>query len=142
MPGIVGFGKAAELARQYMEADAKRLRVLRDKLENAFLKLEQVAVNGSTEYRLPHVSNLSFKYAESESMMMGFNKNLAVSSGSACTSAFVEPSYVLKAMGLSDDLAHASLRFALGRFTTEEEINFAIEQVRDTVIRLREEVQA
>lgn len=138
VPGIVGFGKACELAMNEMEADAQRLSKLRDKLENALLKLEEAYVNGSTEHRLPHVSNISFKYVEGEGLMMGFNKNIALSSGSACTSASLEPSYVLKALGLGDDLAHSSLRFGLGRFTTEEQIDYTIEQVSNTVLKLRE----
>ena len=95
-------------------------------------------MNGSTEHRLPHVSNISFKYVEGEGLMMGFNKNIAVSSGSACTSASLEPSYVLKALGLGDDLAHSSLRFGLGRFTTDEQIDYTIDQVSTTVLKLRE----
>jgi cysteine desulfurase len=137
VPGIVGFGKAAELARLEMEADAKRLSALRDKLETALLKLEEAYVNGSAEHRLPHVANISFKYVEGEGLMMGFNKNIAVSSGSACTSASLEPSYVLKALGLGDDLAHSSLRFGLGRFTSEEQIDYTIEHVSNTVTKLR-----
>ena len=140
VPGIVGFGKAAELAMNEMETDGNRLRIWRDKLENAFLRLEEVIINGSTAHRLPHVSNLSFKYAESEGLMMGLSKNIAVSSGSACTSASMEPSHVLKAMGLPDELAYGALRFALGRFTTGEEIDYAIEQVSDAVVKKRQEV--
>ena len=138
VPGIVGFGKACELCMLDMEADTKRISAMRDKLENALLKLEEAYVNGSKEHRLPHVSNISFKYVEGEGLMMGFNKNIAVSSGSACTSASLEPSYVLKALGLGDDLAHSSLRFGLGRFTTEEQIDYTIEQVSKTVLKLRE----
>jgi cysteine desulfurase len=138
VPGIVGFGKAAELAIAEMDADAKRLSGLRDKLETALLKLEEAYVNGSIEHRLPHVTNISFKYVEGEGLMMGFNKNIAVSSGSACTSASLEPSYVLKGLGLGDDLAHSSLRFGLGRFTTEEQIDYTIQHVSETVIKLRE----
>ena len=138
VPGIVGFGKACELCMNEMEVDAKRLSALRDKLETALLGLEEAYVNGSREYRLPHVSNISFKYVEGEGLMMGFNKSIAVSSGSACTSASLEPSYVLKALGLGDDLAHSSLRFGLGRFTTEEQIDYTIEQVATTVNKLRE----
>jgi len=136
--GIVGFGKACELARQEMEADAQRLSLLRDKLEKALLGLEEAYVNGSREHRLPHVTNISFKYVEGEGLMMGFNKSIALSSGSACTSASLEPSYVLKALGLGDDLAHSSLRFGLGRFTTEEQIDYTINAVRNTVLKLRE----
>ncbi len=138
VPGIVGFGKACELARLEMADDAVRLSKLRDKLENALMQLEEAYVNGSREHRLPHVSNISFKYVEGEGLMMGFNKNIALSSGSACTSASLEPSYVLKALGLGDDLAHSSLRFGLGRFTTEEQIDYTIKAVSDTVIKLRE----
>lgn len=138
VPGIVGFGKACELCMNEMEPEAQRVSLLRDKLESSLLKLEETYVNGSTEHRLPHVSNLSFKYVEGEGLMMGFNKNIAVSSGSACTSASIEPSYVLKALGLGDDLAHSSLRFGLGRFTTEEQIDYTIEQVTSAVNKLRE----
>lgn len=138
VPGIVGFGKACELAQQEMEAEGKRLSVLRDKLEKALLQLEESYVNGSADHRLPHVTNVSFKYVEGEGLMMGFNKNIALSSGSACTSASLEPSYVLKALGLGDDLAHSSLRFGLGRFTTEEQIDYTINAVTDTVNKLRE----
>ncbi|MEP7279204.1 MAG: IscS subfamily cysteine desulfurase [Bacteroidota bacterium] len=137
VPGIVGFGKAAELALAEMDKEALRLQRLRDRLENALLRLNNVEINGSTEHRMPHVCNLSFKYTESEGLMMGFNQNIAVSAGSACSSATLEPSYVLKAMGLSDELAHASLRFSLGRFTTEEEIDYAIGEIIETVTRLR-----
>jgi cysteine desulfurase len=138
VPGIVGFGKACELAYNEMDADAKRLSALRDKLENALLKIEEAYVNGSKQHRLPHVTNISFKYVEGEGLMMGFNKNIALSSGSACTSASLEPSYVLKALGLGDDLAHSSLRFGLGRFTTEDQIDYTIEEVTNTVNKLRE----
>ncbi len=126
VPGIVGFGKACELARLEMAADAERLSKLRDKLEAALTQIDESYVNGSTEHRLPHVANISFKYVEGEGLMMGFNKTIALSSGSACTSASLEPSYVLKACGLGDDLAHSSLRFGLGRFTTEEQIDYTI----------------
>lgn len=138
VPGIVGFGKACEIARLELDSEMARVSKLRDKLETALLNLEEAYVNGSREHRLPHVSNISFKYVEGEGLMMGFNKNIAVSSGSACTSASLEPSYVLKALGLGDDLAHSSLRFGLGRFTTEEQIDYTIEQVSKTVLKLRE----
>ncbi|MEJ7828642.1 MAG: IscS subfamily cysteine desulfurase [Segetibacter sp.] len=138
VPGIVGFGKAAELARLEMEHDAKRLGALRDKLETELLKIEEAYVNGNRDHRLPHVANISFKHVEGEGLLMGFNKNIALSSGSACTSASLEPSYVLKALGLGDDLAHSSLRFGLGRFTTEEQIDYTIEQITKTVLKLRE----
>lgn len=138
VPGIVGFGKACELCRLDMEEDTKRISKLRDKLETELLKVEEAYVNGSREHRLPHVSNISFKYVEGEGLMMGFNKNIALSSGSACTSASLEPSYVLKALGLGDDPAHSSLRFGLGRFTTEEQIDYTIKAVTETVLKLRE----
>ena len=138
VPGIVGFGKACEICINEMEADTQRIIKLRDKLENALLQVEESYLNGDKDYRLPHVSNISFKYVEGEGLMMGFNKNIAVSSGSACTSASLEPSYVLKALGLGDDLAHSSLRFGLGRYTTEEQIDYTIEQVTNTVNKLRE----
>ncbi len=137
VPAIAGFGKACELCMQEMENDNKHLSALRNKLENGLLKTEQSFVNGSREHRLSHVTNISFKYVDSNALMAGFNKDIAVSSGSACTSASIEPSYVLKALGLSDDLAHSSLRFALGRFTVEEEINYVIERVTKTVNDLR-----
>jgi cysteine desulfurase len=136
--GIVGFGKAAELARLEMAQDAERLSVLRDKLETALMQIEEAYINGNPNHRLPHVTNISFKYVEGEGLLMGFNKNIALSSGSACTSASLEPSYVLKALGLGDDLAHSSLRFGLGRFTTEDQIDYTIEQVSTTVLKLRE----
>jgi len=138
VPGIVGFGKACEISMLDMEEDNKRISKMRDKLETELLKLEEAYVNGSTEHRLPHVSNISFKYVEGEGLMMGFNKNIALSSGSACTSASLEPSYVLKALGLGDDLAHSSLRFGLGRFTTDEQIDYTIKAVSETVLKLRE----
>ena len=138
VPGIVGFGKACELARLEMAADTERISKLRDKLENALKQIDESYVNGNTAHRLPHVSNISFKYVEGEGLMMGFNKDIALSSGSACTSASLEPSYVLKALGLGDDLAHSSLRFGLGRYTTEEQIDYTIKAVTDTVLKLRE----
>ncbi|MGY2132028.1 IscS subfamily cysteine desulfurase [Hymenobacter sp. HD11105] len=137
VPGIVGLGKACELARLEMDSDAKRLSAMRDRLENSLLELEESYVNGSREHRLPHVTNISFTYVEGEGLMMGV-KDLAVSSGSACTSASLEPSYVLKALGLSDDLAHSSLRFGLSRFTTDEQIDYAINHVKEAVNKLRE----
>ncbi len=138
VPGIVGMGKACELCMQDMEADTKRISKMRDKLETALMLLEEAYINGSTEHRLPHVTNISFKHVEGEGLLMGFNKNIALSSGSACTSASLEPSYVLKALGLGDDLAHSSLRFGLGRFTTDEQIDYTVKAISDTVIKLRE----
>lgn len=138
VPGIVGFGKACEICMNEMEVDTKRIIILRDKLENELMKLEEAYINGSKEYRLPHVTNISFKHVEGEGLLMGFNKNIALSSGSACTSASLEPSYVLKALGLGDDLAHSSLRFGLGRFTTEEQIDYTVNAISETVLKLRD----
>ncbi|MCC7297311.1 MAG: IscS subfamily cysteine desulfurase [Bacteroidia bacterium] len=137
VPGIVGFGKACELARLEMEQDTERLMGLRDYLESELLKLEESYVNGNIEHRLPHVANISFKYVEGEGLMMAI-KDIAVSSGSACTSASLEPSYVLKALGLDDELAHSSLRFGLSRFTTKEEIDYTIKTVANAVNKLRD----
>lgn len=138
VPGIVGFGKACEIAMHEMDADAQRLSKLRDKLEGALLKIEESYLNGNKVSRLPQLTNISFKYVEGEGLMMAFNQNIALSSGSACTSASLEPSYVLKALGLGDDLAHSSLRFSLGRFSTEEQVDYTIEQVTKAVNKLRE----
>jgi cysteine desulfurase len=138
VPSIVGFGKACEICMNEMEAEGKRLSILRDKLQAGLMQLEEAYVNGNEAHRLPHVANISFKYVEGEGLMMGFNKNIALSSGSACTSASLEPSYVLKALGLGDDLAHSSLRFGLGRYTTEEQIDYTVKAVSDTVNKLRE----
>lgn len=137
VPGIVGFGKACELCELEMEQEAIRLSALRDKLEKELLTIEEAYVNGNPAHRLPHVANISFKFVEGEGLMMG-TKDIAVSSGSACTSASLEPSYVLKSLGLDDELAHSSLRFGLGRFTTEEEVYFAINHVKTAVNKLRE----
>lgn len=138
VPGIVGFGKACEICMNEMEEETKRVSKLRDKLQTELLKVEESYLNGDKEHKLPHVTNISFKYVEGEGLLMGFNKNIALSSGSACTSASLEPSYVLKALGLGDDLAHSSLRFGLGRFTTEDQIDYTVEQVTATVNKLRE----
>jgi cysteine desulfurase len=138
VPGIVGFGKACEICLNEMEEETARVSKLRDKLQTELLKVEESYLNGDKEHKLPHVTNISFKYVEGEGLMMGFNKNIALSSGSACTSASLEPSYVLKALGLGDDLAHSSLRFGLGRFTTEDQIDYTIKQVTNTVNKLRE----
>jgi cysteine desulfurase len=137
VPGIVGFGKAAELARLEMASDTERIIKMRDRLENSLLTLEESYLNGSKEHRLPHTTNISFKYVEGEGLMMAI-KDIAVSSGSACTSASLEPSYVLKSLGLDDELAHSSLRFGLSRYTTDEEIDFTIKCVTDAVNRLRD----
>lgn len=137
VPGIVGLGKACEICQQDMVSDNARIMKMRDRLENELLVLEESYINGSKEHRLPHVTNMSFKYVEGEGLIMGV-KNIAVSSGSACTSASLEPSYVLKALGLDDELAHSSLRFGLSRFTTDEEIDYAINHVKEAVLKLRE----
>lgn len=139
VPGIVGFGKAAEIAMQEMEQDAARLSNLRDKLEKTFMaELEEVYINGNVDNRMPHVTNISFKHVEGEGLMMTFNQEIALSSGSACTSASLEPSYVLVALGLGDDLAHSSLRFSLGRFTKEEDVDYAIEAIKRGVNHMRD----
>jgi cysteine desulfurase len=135
--GIVGFGKACELCQQDMAQDTERIIKMRNRLEASLSELEESYINGNIEHRLPHLSNMSFKYVEGEGLIMGV-KNIAVSSGSACTSASLEPSYVLKALGLDDELAHSSLRFGLSRFTTDEEIDYAINHVKEAVIKLRE----
>lgn len=137
VPGIVGFGKAAELCEQDMIEDTARVSAMRDRLEAELTQIEESYVNGSVDHRLPHVANISFTYVEGEGLMMGI-KDLAVSSGSACTSASLEPSYVLKALGLDDELAHSSLRFGLSRFTTNEEIDYAVECVKTAVHKLRD----
>jgi cysteine desulfurase len=138
VPGIVGLGKAAELCRQDMEQDTTRLRKLRDRLNAQLHKnLDEIYINGSIEHRLPHNLNISFAYVEGESLLMGIN-DVAVSSGSACTSASLEPSYVLKALGAGDDLAHSSIRFGLGRWTTDEEVDYVVDKLTKVVRRLRE----
>jgi len=138
VPGIVGLGKAAELSQQTMEEEARRLAGLRDRLSEGIMgQLEDVTLNGHPFDRLPNTVNLSFAYVEGESLMMEMN-DIAVSSGSACTSASLEPSFVLKALGVSDGLAHGSIRFSLGRFTTAEEVDYATARVVSAVRRLRE----
>jgi len=138
VPGIVGLGKAAELCRLEMQQDTDRLRKLRDRLnEGLHRNLDEIYINGSMEHRLPHNLNISFAYVEGESLLMGIN-DVAVSSGSACTSASLEPSYVLKALGAGDDLAHSSIRFGLGRWTTEEEVDYVIDKLTKVVRRLHE----
>jgi cysteine desulfurase len=138
VPGIVGLGKAAELCQQDMVKDTERLRSLRDRLNDGLHKnLDEIYINGSMEHRLPHNLNISFAYVEGESLLMGIN-DVAVSSGSACTSASLEPSYVLKALGAGDDLAHSSIRFGLGRWTTQEEVDYVVDKLTKVVRRLRE----
>jgi len=136
--GIAGLGEACALCQQEMATEAVRLRGLRDKLMNKLMtELDAVYINGSLDHRLPHNLNISFAYVEGESLLMGIN-DVAVSSGSACTSATLEPSYVLKALGAGDDLAHSSIRFGLGRFNTEEEVDYVGDKVVDVVKKLRE----
>jgi cysteine desulfurase len=138
VPGIVGFGEACAICAREMAEEARRLGALRDRLKDRLLaELDEVYVNGSLAHRLPNNLNMSFAYVEGESLMMAM-KDVAVSSGSACTSATLEPSYVLKALGVSDDLAHTSIRFGLGRFNTAEEIEYAAGRVIESVRRLRE----
>jgi cysteine desulfurase len=134
---IVGFGEAARIAKLEMAADNERIRALRDRLLQGLSSMEEVVVNGDLERRIPGNLNVSFNYVEGESLLMAI-KDIAVSSGSACTSASLEPSYVLRALGRSDELAHSSIRFTLGKFTTAEEIDYAVKLVRDKVAKLRE----
>ncbi|HFQ13640.1 MAG TPA: IscS subfamily cysteine desulfurase [Gammaproteobacteria bacterium] len=134
---IVGMGEAFRLAKEEMAADNERIRMLRDRLLDGIKDIEEVYINGDMEHRVPHNLNVSFNFVEGESLIMAL-KDLAVSSGSACTSASLEPSYVLRALGRSDELAHSSLRFSIGRFTTEEEIDFAIEKIRANIDKLRD----
>jgi len=138
VPGIVGLGKACAIAGEEMETESKRLAALRDKLRAKLeSSLDYIHVNGSMEHRLPGNLNMSFVYVEGESLLMGIN-DIAVSSGSACTSATLEPSYVLKALGLGDDVAHSSIRFGLGRFNTEAEVDYVADKLVDVVQKLRE----
>jgi len=138
VPGIAGLGAACEICNKEMVEETKRLRFLRDKLKDRLMnELDETYLNGSWEYRLPHNLNISFAYVEGESLLMGIN-DIAVSSGSACTSATLEPSYVLKALGAGDDLAHSSIRFGIGRFNTEEEIDYVADRLITVVRKLRE----
>ncbi len=138
VPGIVGLGLACEIARKEMPEESKRMSFLRDKLKNRLMRdLDEVYVNGTMERHLPNNLNISFAYVEGESLLMGIN-DIAVSSGSACTSATLEPSYVLKALGAGDDIAHSSIRFGLGRFNTEAEVDYVGDKVVDVVQKLRE----
>jgi cysteine desulfurase len=138
VPGIAGLGAACEIGNREMAEESRRLRFLRDKLKDKLMnELDEVYINGSMEYRLPHNLNISFAYVEGESLLMGIN-DIAVSSGSACTSATLEPSYVLKALGAGDDLAHSSIRFGIGRFNTEDEVDYVANKVIDVVQKLRE----
>lgn len=138
VPLIVGFGKACELCEQEMAAESVRLATMRDRLEAGIMNtLDEVYLNGHPTQRLPHNLNISFAYVEGESLLMGV-KEIALSSGSACTSATLEPSYVLRALGVGSDLAHSSIRFGLGRFSTDEEVEYTIKRIIETVTRLRE----
>ncbi|BDY06365.1 IscS subfamily cysteine desulfurase [Ferrimonas sp. YFM] len=134
---LVGLGEACRLAKEEMGAEAERMRVLRDRLLNGIKDIEEVYINGDLEQRLVSNLNISFNFVEGESLMMALS-DLAVSSGSACTSASLEPSYVLRALGMTDELAHSSIRFSIGRFTTEEEIDYAIDKIRGAIGKLRE----
>lgn len=134
---IVGLGEACRIAREEMAEDNARILKLRQKLWNSFADMEEVYLNGDENQRVPGILNVSFNFVEGESLMMAL-KDIAVSSGSACTSASLEPSYVLRALGMSDELAHSSIRFSIGRFTSEEEIDYVIEHVHDAVGKLRE----
>jgi len=138
VPAIVGMGKAAAIAKEEMADEAIRLAALRDRLEKGLCEIEETYINGNVENRMPHVANISFKHVEGEGLMMTFNQKLAVSSGSACTSASLEPSYVLVALGLGDDLAHSSIRFSLGRFSTEEEVDLTIKALTEGVKHMRD----
>jgi cysteine desulfurase len=138
VPGIAGLGKACEVCQNDMAEESQRLAGLRDRLKDRLMsKLDELYINGSMEHRLPHNLNISFAFVEGESLLMGIN-DVAVSSGSACTSATLEPSYVLKALGVGEDLAHTSIRFGLGRFNTAEEVDYVADRVVETVVRLRE----
>ncbi len=139
VPLAVGFGKAAEISREVMAEESKRLAALRDRLQDLIVsKVDEAYVNGHQERRLPHNLNVSFAYVEGESVLMGLNKEVALSSGSACTSATLEPSYVISALGVDSELAHSSIRFGLHRFTTEEEVDFVGKRTVEVVHRLRE----
>jgi cysteine desulfurase len=138
VPGVVGLGKACALCKELMPEESKRLAALRDRLQDGILAVsDEVHVNGSRTRRLPHNLNLSFAYIEGESMLMGLSE-VALSSGSACTTSTLEPSYVIRALGVSEDLAHSSIRFSLGRYTTGEEVDYVIGKVNETVGRLRD----
>jgi cysteine desulfurase len=134
---IVGMGEAFRIAKEEMATENERIRMLRDRLYNGLKDIEEVHLNGDMDQRVPHNLNVSFNFVEGESLMMAI-KDLAVSSGSACTSASLEPSYVLKALGRSDELAHSSIRFSIGRFTTEEEVDYAVQLIHKHVSKLRE----
>ena len=139
VPLVVGFGKAAEISREVMAEESKRLAALRDRLQEQIVsKVDEAYVNGHPERRLPHNLNISFAYVEGESVLMGLNKEAALASGSACTSATLEPSYVISALGVDSELAHSSIRFGLHRFSTEEEVDFVARKTVEVILRLRE----
>ncbi len=139
VPMVVGFGKAAEIAREAMPEESKRLAALRDRLQEQIVsKVDEAYVNGHPTLRLPHNLNISFAYVEGESVLMGLNKEAALASGSACTSATLEPSYVISALGVDSELAHSSIRFGLHRFSTEEEVDFVARKTVEVILRLRE----
>src|SRR5262245_11619544 len=139
VPLVVGFGRAAQICREVMPDEAKRLASLRDRLQDMILsKVDEAYLNGAIERRLPHNLSISFAYVEGESVLMGLNREVALSSGSACTSATLEPSYVISALGVDSELAHSSIRFGLHRFTTEEEVDFVGRRTVEVVLRLRE----
>jgi cysteine desulfurase len=134
---IVGMGEAFRLAKEEMDEEIARIKALRDRLAKGLGEIEEVYINGDMNHRVPHNLNISFNYVEGESLIMAI-KDIAVSSGSACTSASLEPSYVLRALGRSDELAHSSIRFTIGRFTTEEDIDFSIKLLKEKIGKLRE----
>ena len=134
---IAGMGEAFRIAQEEMAQENERIRMLRDRLLKGLMSMEEVHINGDMEQRVPHNLNLSFNFVEGESLMMAI-KDVAVSSGSACTSASLEPSYVLRALGRSDELAHSSIRFSIGRFTTVEEVDYVIELLKNKIGKLRE----
>ncbi len=139
VPLVVGFGKAAEICREVMGEESKRMAALRDRLQEQILsKVDEAYVNGHPERRLPHNLNISFAYVEGESVLMGLNREAALASGSACTSATLEPSYVISALGVDSELAHSSIRFGLHRFSTEEEVDFVAQKTIEVIHRLRE----
>lgn len=134
---IVGMGEAFRIAREEMAAENERIRMLRDRLLNGLMEIEETYVNGDLDHRIPHNLNMSFNFVEGESLIMAV-KDIAVSSGSACTSASLEPSYVLRALGRSDELAHSSIRFSIGRFTTQADVDYTIDLLKSKIGKLRE----
>lgn len=139
VPGVVGFGKACALCKEAMADDADRIKILRENLENELLQIEGSYRNGDKQFRLPHIANISFRYVNSSQVLTAVHKNIALSSGSACTSGSLDPSYVLTAMGIEEPLARAAIRFSLGRYTTDEEIEYTISAVKNSIEKLRME---